>query len=231
MGKTSEENWMLLEGLYQHGSNIEALAKACPSWSRSELNMAIQRYRLRAQKQRERESEDQTELEQWLAFSKDLHELQGTTNKARGRRGRRTLTQSTQDQAPLLSKIMMYSACFEEHWEASRPEDPNYSEIYRYLSQLLSGSEPTHLSPGSASKVLEMLKRIKQVTDDVSVTPHLNYLQRLPLQSLKPSSQKGGQSKGTRKQKDTESWKLCSKNRLHYSRKSLASTPWIFQPK
>ncbi|XP_047479658.1 uncharacterized protein LOC125032527 isoform X3 [Penaeus chinensis] len=198
MEKTSEEKWQLLSSLYQHGSNVEALVKALPTWTSSELRMIIQRYRLKAQKQREKKSEDETDLEKWLDFSKDLHELQGTTNKTRGQRGRRALNHIPQDHAPLLSKVMMYSACFEEHWKGTNPEDPNYSEIY-------SGNEPTHLSPGSAAKVLEMLKRIKQVTGEEAVTPYLHYLQQLPVPSMKSSSQKGGQRKGTQKQKNTES--------------------------
>ncbi|XP_037802373.1 uncharacterized protein LOC119597015 [Penaeus monodon] len=205
MEKTSEEKWELLSGLYQHGSNVEALAKTLPTWTRSELSMIIQRYRLKAQKQREKKSEGETDLEKWFDFSMDLHELQGTTNKTRGQRGRQALTHIPQDHAPLLSKVMMYSACFEEHWKGTKPEDPNYSEIYRYLSQLLSGNEPTHLSPGSAAKVLEMLKRIKQVTSEESVAPYLHYLQQLPVPSMKSSSQKGGQKKSTQKQKNIES--------------------------
>lgn len=205
MEKTSEDKWDLLSGLYQQGSNVEALVKALPTWTHSELTMIIQRYRLRARKQKEKTSAGQTDLEKWLDFSKDLHELQGTTNKARGRRGRRALAYVPDDHAPLLSKVMMYSACFEDHWKGTEPEDPNYSEIYRYLSQLLSGSEPTHLSPGSASKVLEMLKRIKQMTSDESVSPYLHYLQQLSVPSGKSSSRKGGQRKSTQNQKDTES--------------------------
>lgn len=57
--------------------------------------------------QKEKTSAGQTDLEKWLDFSKDLHELQGTTNKARGRRGRRALAYVPDDHAPLLSKVML----------------------------------------------------------------------------------------------------------------------------
>ncbi|CAL4060444.1 unnamed protein product [Meganyctiphanes norvegica] len=58
---------------------------------------------------------------------------------------------------------MLYAACFEDHYQGTSMDDPNYSEIYRYLSQLLAGEEPTQLTSPSAAKVIEMINRLKKL--------------------------------------------------------------------
>lgn len=40
----------------------------------------------------------------------------------------------THTSKPVLQmQVMMYAACFEEHYQGSDPDDPNYSEIYRWV--------------------------------------------------------------------------------------------------
>lgn len=187
MEKTAEDKWEFLEALYQHGPDVEALRKVLPKWTKAQLLAVIKRFRHRAKKRMmEGEEEDikrKPPLEQWIGLTTKLHEIQGTTNQLK-RRGRKAYAEVPKDHAPLMGKVMMYAACFEEHYQGSEPDAPNYSEIYRYLAQLLEGKEPTQLSPGSADKVLEILGRIKKVVLQGSLHDHSKYLERLPISYL-----------------------------------------------
>ncbi|XP_071517082.1 uncharacterized protein [Panulirus ornatus] len=202
MDKTSADKWELIEALYQHGTNTEALKTALPKWSTSQLNATIRRFRRRAKK---KTSEDEkgalklkAPLEQWIDLIGKVHLLQGSTDQPRRRRGRKAHNEVPKDHVPLLGKVMMYAACFEEHYQGTEPDDPNYSEIYRYLAQLLEGKEPTQLRPGSAAKVLEMLNRIKKVMSDGSVLEHMQYLQKLPISYLHSETSKKTQENAAR---------------------------------
>ncbi|XP_042223756.1 uncharacterized protein LOC121867753 isoform X2 [Homarus americanus] len=187
MDITTEDKWDLIEALYQYGTDVETLKKALPGWSKSHLLATVNRYRIRARKVvtdvEEEEPGEEPPLKRWIDMTAKLHQLQGSTNQIKKRRGRKPRNRVHGDHMSLMSKVMMYAACFEEHYQGSGPEDPNYSEIYRYLAQLLEGKEPTQLSPGSAAKMLQMLDRLKQVVTDNNSQSHLYHLHFFPLPS------------------------------------------------
>ena len=81
---------------------------------------------------------------------------------------------------------MLYAACFENHYQSDDPDDPNYSEIYRYLSQILAGEEPTQLRQGSAAKVLEMIDKLKAMVDSPEASKHRELLAKNQISYLNP---------------------------------------------
>ncbi|KAK8723818.1 hypothetical protein OTU49_011558 [Cherax quadricarinatus] len=185
MDKTVADKWELLSALYRHGTDVEALEKALPNWSTSQLKAIIYRFRQRARKKllddEERDVRQKPPLEQWIDLTAKLHQLQGTSNQQKRHRGRKCLNELPKDHAPLMSKVMMYAACFEEHYQGPEPDAPNYSEIYRYLAQLLEGKEPTMLSPGSAAMVLQVMGRIKKVVTKEGAHNRMRYFKKLPI--------------------------------------------------
>ncbi|KAK7063177.1 Dimethyladenosine transferase 1, mitochondrial [Halocaridina rubra] len=199
MEKTKSELWDLLKALYEHGSNVDTLDMVLPGWTRSQIEHALKRYRHRAYRKLiadEKKSKDAS-LNLWAKVMENLHQIQGSTNHPCWRKGRKKLNEEPKDHAPILSKVMMYAACFEDHYSGNGADDPNYSEIYRYLSQLLEGQEPTQLSPGSANKILEMLSRIKKTIMDGSAHKYIVYLNHAKISYLPETSkmQTGNSSK------------------------------------
>ncbi|CAL4236007.1 unnamed protein product, partial [Meganyctiphanes norvegica] len=104
MQKTSQQKWELMAALYQHGTNVEKLTSVLQnSWTRTEIIQAMIRYARRAQKQKESNEAEQRDapIQQWLSYIKNLHTIEGTTNKHKGRISKDALPK---DYTPLLSK-------------------------------------------------------------------------------------------------------------------------------
>ncbi|KAK4317540.1 hypothetical protein Pmani_011384 [Petrolisthes manimaculis] len=172
---TEEEKWELLQALQKHGTNIEALKEQLPHWSTSCLQTIILRYRKRAakrmkieatsrQEKGEKHDLEQTALEEWYDVIQCLQQFQGTSDNWR-KRGRRFISSLPCDHSPLLAKVMAYVAILEDHPASSHPSHPNYTSIYRYLSQLLAGDEPTELDSRSAAHVSKMMRRVKEAVE------------------------------------------------------------------
>ncbi|XP_068209847.1 uncharacterized protein [Palaemon carinicauda] len=197
---SNEDKWDLLDALYKHGADVDTLHELLPTWTKSEIEQTIKRFRNRA-KRKLQEEEKQTQtaaLNQWHQVSENLHQLQGSTNTPWWRKGRARLAEEPQDHAPILSRALMYASLFEDHYEGSSPDDVNYSEIYMYLSHLVSGKEPIQVSPGSAAKILEMLAKMKNVLSDKSTLDYMKHLLNLNvsyLTSIKKENKKESQNR------------------------------------
>ncbi|XP_064122961.1 uncharacterized protein LOC135227066 [Macrobrachium nipponense] len=192
---TIADKWDLLEALYKHGSDIDILCEHLPNWTRSQIEQTLKRFRFRAIRNLQKEENEgkAAALNQWYKVTENLHQLQGSTNSPWWRTGRAKGTDEPKDHSPVLSQALKYAALFEDHYQGSSPDDPNYSEIYMYLSQIVAGKEPTQISPGSAAKVLEMLDRVKNVLYSSSTMDYANYFLNLDLSYL-PSKEAGGES-------------------------------------
>lgn len=183
---TEADKWDLLEALYKHGSDINTLCENLPNWTKSQIEQTLKRFRFRAKRnlQQEEKQGKTAALNQWHKVTENLHQLQGSTNSPWWRKGRVKGTEEPKDHSPILSQALKYAALFEDHYQSSSPDDPNYSEIYMYLSQIVAGQEPTQLSPGSAAKVLEMLDKVKSVLYSPSTMDYANYFLNLDLTYL-----------------------------------------------
>ncbi|KAF2357754.1 hypothetical protein FHG87_011490 [Trinorchestia longiramus] len=95
----------------------------------------------------------------WLELLQRVHALEGTTDKMSF--GNRVAKSAPiKDHSQLLSKTLLYASSMEDHFQGGSIDEASYSEIYRYLSQLLDGEAPTQLRPKSAAKILEMVDRL-----------------------------------------------------------------------
>ncbi|KAK3878064.1 hypothetical protein Pcinc_017276 [Petrolisthes cinctipes] len=200
---TEEEKWELLQALQKHGTNLEVLKEQLPHWSTSCLQKNILRYRNRAAKrmkieatsrQEKRENHDleQTALEEWYDVIQCLQQLQGTSDNWR-KRGRRSTSSLPCDHSALLAKVMAYVTVLEDHPTPSHPSHPNYTSIYRYLSQLLAGDEPTELDSRSAAHVSKMMRRVREAVEKANdeTKKHLAHLQSPLYQTLQLQKKQG----------------------------------------
>lgn len=164
MEVSPEEQWEVLAALYKYGTNIEAVNKALPDWGPEKLQHYIKCSKNAAQR-RDNPGDRIGEvscLTHWLSHTENMQMLQGTHAKDR-KRGRLPSNFCPSDHGPLLSKVMKYISEEEDHPAPSSPSEPDYREIYRYLSQVLAGEEPSQMSQGSAAKVMEMLKKVEKM--------------------------------------------------------------------
>ena len=79
---------------------------------------------------------------------------------------------------------MLFAACFENNHQSNDSNEPNYSEIYRFLSQILPGEESTQLRTGSADKIIEMTEKLHKLVQEDSTNEHRQFLVNCPLDSL-----------------------------------------------
>ena len=177
---TSKEKWKMLVVLYEHGADVKALKKVLPGYSEDAIKNVITRYRCRASRTRQQLSlmskngKQLQKLDLWIDYLKDCNAIKGNNQRKSKSRGH----------ASLLSKTMLYAACFENHYQSNDPNEPNYSEIYRFLSQILSGEEPTQLRPGSAAKIIEMTEMLQKLVHKDSTNEYRQFLVNCPIESL-----------------------------------------------
>ncbi|XP_050703014.1 uncharacterized protein LOC126988700 [Eriocheir sinensis] len=133
-------------------------------------------------------------LSQWQAHIHNVQRVQGTTIKKK-KKGRYSKDFCPADHGPLLSKAMLIISQEEEHPKPSSSSEPDYSEIYRYLSQLLAGQEPTQLSQGSAAKVLEVMEKVQLLAShSLDLKKLYHHLSQNMASYLQPWSKKGADS-------------------------------------
>jgi len=156
--------WQLASALHSRGADTHALLPLLPDWSASDLEQVMRRFRNRAERERKRQAQVSAgkgggaPLIAWTSLVRKVHVLQGTAEHVRGYRN--NMAVRLRDHGMLLSQMMLFFACFEDHFYRGRDNEPQFSEIYRFLSQLLAGREPTQLRPASARLVLRLLEQL-----------------------------------------------------------------------
>ena len=111
----------------------------------------------------------------WSELVQKVHGLESTSDKTCfGAKVPANLP--IRDHSQLISKVMLYTACFEDHYHGSGDDDTGYSEIYRYLSQLLAGEEPTQLRPKSAAKIVELTDRLTAMLETGALNERMQTL-------------------------------------------------------
>ncbi|KAL7642814.1 UNVERIFIED_CONTAM: hypothetical protein RMT77_006102 [Armadillidium vulgare] len=177
---STSEKWKLLGQLYKHGTHEEKLTEALPEIDAKKVTKAIRSYKQRAKRSLDSSKKkfDQTPIDMWYDFVNNCHRIEGTSHTSnRGNIKRRKVDPDSLNFGYLLEKSMLYAACFEEHYQGESPDEPNYNEIYKYLSQLLAGEEPTQMRPGNAKKILEIGGKIKELIDTKEyVQQYSNYI-------------------------------------------------------
>lgn len=162
---TTLDMWQLAAALHTHGCHSHALLPALPDWSASDLEHVMRRFRNRADRERKRQAQisaakggSGVPLLQWTSLVRKVHVLQGTAEHVRGYRNNHAV--KLRDHGMLLSQVMLFFACFEDHFYRGKDSEPSFSEVYRFLSQLLAGREPTQLRPASAKLVLKVMDQL-----------------------------------------------------------------------
>ena len=85
---------------------------------------------------------------------------------------------------------MLFAACFENNHQSNDSNEPNYSEIYRFLSQVFSGEKPTQRRPGSAAKIIEMTEMLQKLVHKDSTNEYRQFLVNCPIDSLLATTSK-----------------------------------------